>query len=104
MLLTYTDNTRECLGQFRWDFKISDNIDVPIRVQTGKVKFDMRDRYPLEEIEEEYFKNIWRRQEGEGSLEGCGDDEGREIPDKGTIIWWFGALGDKIVVGEGLDG
>ncbi|KAK2766071.1 hypothetical protein FQN54_007586 [Arachnomyces sp. PD_36] len=90
MLLTYTDNSQECLGQFRWDMEISNKIEVPVWVRVGTLGHNWEALSHPRFSENRYIRNVrWGKGEGEGW---------NEIPSKGTLLWWFGEFGDSIEV------
>lgn len=95
LLLTYTDGSRECLGQFRWDVEVSDYMELPLRMQIEGLSFDEEDRYPLCSIEEgfDYISEVCGKGMKAQSTEFEEYEEWIETPDKGTMIWWFGVLG-----------
>jgi hypothetical protein len=84
LLLTYEDGFIEAVGQFRWNKRISDEIDVPIKMQSAK----RHRRFGW------YIKAI--RGAAEPSFDECFPKDGwLDIPSHGTLLWWFGYSGAK---------
>jgi hypothetical protein len=86
LLLYYEDGSVESLGQIRWDLEISDKILAPIRIQHSN------------KAGKNYIANVQQ-----AILSGCNmaeEDGWQEIPNHGIIVWWFGRLGDMLVVSD----
>jgi hypothetical protein len=82
LLLYYKTGSVEALGQIRWDLEISGRILAPIQIQKSSHNG------------KEYIGNV-----RQAIRSGCNmvEDGWQEIPDHGTIIWWFSHLGDILV-------
>lgn len=83
-LMYYDDQLVESLGQVRWDYDLTQEISRPMYVESGIV--DGQD----------FIKDI-RGKECDPDLDGKRDGWQR-IPECGTIGWWFGHLGDRIII------
>ncbi|KAK2868073.1 hypothetical protein FQN49_003178 [Arthroderma sp. PD_2] len=79
LLLYYNSGRVESVGQFRWDYDVSHEVSSPICFKAGN-----RIRY---------FVDI------QSTSTVCMEiDEWQMVPDKGTIVWWFGRFGDIITI------
>ncbi|KAL4939219.1 hypothetical protein BDV06DRAFT_199330 [Aspergillus oleicola] len=80
MILRYADNHLESVGQVRMDRKISPEIRCPIQIQ--------------------HCYNIGEHKQYIGGISTSekGNDQWEEIPQRGTLVWWFGPLGDQVSV------
>jgi hypothetical protein len=83
LLLFYSDQHIESLGQVRWDHDLTQEIPEPMYVENGTI--DGRG----------YIKDIRSDiHDCELSVETGG---WQKLPKYGIIVWWFGQLGDRIV-------
>ncbi|KAE8338391.1 hypothetical protein BDV24DRAFT_176815 [Aspergillus arachidicola] len=84
LLLYYEEGRIESLGQVRWDRDLTHDVLAPMYIEKGNI--DGKD----------YIKGIQRDT-------ACTWPESkvstwRKIPENGTIVWWFGHLGDKVAI------
>ncbi|EFR03108.1 hypothetical protein MGYG_06103 [Nannizzia gypsea CBS 118893] len=85
LLLYYKCGRVESLGQFRWDQDISSEAFPPICVRKGNYNDN---GYIIQDIQTaSRCRNANER-----------NGEWRELPQTGTITWWFGHLGDAITI------
>lgn len=83
LLLYYEDGSIESLGQTRWDQTVMPELPTPIRIRQS---MDMeRRRSCITDVETALPTNVTTQ-----------DDGWQDIPDFGTIIWWFSRLDDKV--------
>jgi hypothetical protein len=82
LLLFFSDEHIESLGQFRWDYDLSQEICMPMYVEKGTI--GGRD----------YIKNIQSRIHDPGLDIEAG--EWQRLPRSGIVVWWFSLLGDNI--------
>ncbi|WEW56791.1 hypothetical protein PRK78_002245 [Emydomyces testavorans] len=86
LLLYYQDRRIESLGQIRWDQGLSHELLAPIHIEISN--FDGKN----------YVKDIYGATADGGLKLGIG---GLQLPERGTIVWWFGRLGDRIDIYNG---
>ncbi len=82
LLLVFGDEHIESLGQVRWDFDLSQDILTTMYVDKGTVD------------ERNYIKDICSGLHNSGLEIETG--EWQILPIIGTIVGWFGHIGDKI--------
>ncbi|KAE8153152.1 hypothetical protein BDV25DRAFT_127481 [Aspergillus avenaceus] len=84
MLLFYRDEHIESLGQVRWDKDLTQEVVHPTFLENATV-----DGKP-------YIKGVYGDIDRNGFHSELGQVQ--ELPRSGTIAWWFGQRGDKIVI------
>lgn len=84
LLLYYKDRQVESLGQVRWDQDLSHEVFAPIHIENSSIDG------------KNYIKNVQRDAACSGLNLGIGGWQ--ELPQHGTIVWWFGHLGDNIII------
>ncbi|KAM5434619.1 hypothetical protein MferCBS31731_006721 [Microsporum ferrugineum] len=82
LLLYYRCDRVESLGQIRWDRDVSHEAFSPICIRRSSVNG------------KGYIKDVQRSSECYKANERS--DEWQELPQTGSIVWWFGHLGDAI--------
>ncbi|KAB8227557.1 uncharacterized protein BDW43DRAFT_304532 [Aspergillus alliaceus] len=83
LLLFYSDEHIESIGQVRWDHDLSQETVRPMYIENGVV--DGRD----------YIKDIRSGiYDTELNVERSGF---QKLPEHGIIVWWFSQLGDRII-------
>lgn len=85
LLLYYDDGGIESLGQIRWDRKMSDRIFAPVCLLRGI------------EDGKHYVKDV-RAITGPSSKRIEEAEDWLGIPTHGSLIWWFGHLGDHLTL------
>lgn len=82
LLLYYKSQRVESLGQIRWDREISQDTFAPIRIENGNING------------KNYIRNIL----GESSRHTSTSitSEWQDLPQLGTVVWWFGHIGNII--------
>lgn len=87
VLLLYHDDTRDALGQVCWDCLVSSRSEIPrgnARYRNLKVVANHHVQWKMMEPDTEHSNDAY------GSW--------KTLPDNGTIRWWFGRLGNRIVI------
>ncbi|KAL5360702.1 hypothetical protein BJX96DRAFT_165361 [Aspergillus floccosus] len=84
LLLSYSDEHMESLGQVRWDLDLTQEVLHPVYIE--KVTIEGQD----------YIKDI-RSDTLDFNESRAATGEVQKLPRDGTIIWWSGRVGDKIL-------
>lgn len=82
LLLYYEDGSTEALGQTRWDQEITPDIRGPIRIRNI---VDEQGSFHVTDVQTACPTHPE-------------DDSWQVFPSHGTVVWWFGQLGDKVSV------
>jgi hypothetical protein len=104
MSLFYHDDTRDALGQVCWDCVVSNTREVPreniryrnLRVFTSVVPRGNNRYRNLKSFTNHYID--WEVVESDTEHEDDTEDDWESVPQDGTIRWWFGRLGNWIVI------
>ncbi|KAE8143712.1 hypothetical protein BDV38DRAFT_231964 [Aspergillus pseudotamarii] len=83
LLLFYSDQHIESLGQVRWDYDLTQQVLKPTYVEKGVI--DGRN----------YIKDIWS--DINHSKFNAETDIWQRLPEDGIIVWWFSKLDDRII-------
>ncbi|KAK2764372.1 hypothetical protein FQN54_009066 [Arachnomyces sp. PD_36] len=83
LLLYYKYDRVESLGQIRWDLGVSEDVFVPLCFEKEKDTFGKK-----------YIKNFLQKLPSNLNEPRSGDWQ--ELPQEGSVVWWFGRLGDVI--------
>jgi hypothetical protein len=84
LLLHYDDDSREALGQFRWDRQVSNILTPPIQFRHSDL------------CRKPYVRDIRERRAEDDEFQTNGD-EWRNMSGH-CAIWWFGTSGDKLLM------
>lgn len=84
LLLFYSDDHIESIGQIRWDRDLAQEVLRPTLIEHGT--FDGQN----------YIKDV--RTETHGPELSTEPDQVQKLPQCGTIVWWFGPIGDQILI------
>lgn len=96
LLLYYQNGQVESLGQIRWDQDLSHEVLAPIRIQSADI-IDETDI--IDGRRKNHIKNVQRDAlPADSGLLDEGVDEWLVLPEYGTIVWWFGHIGDRVVI------
>ncbi|KAL5359888.1 hypothetical protein BJX96DRAFT_174774 [Aspergillus floccosus] len=87
LLLHYEDGSCESVGQFRWDQRISERIQAPIRLHVGRLGPWKKNR-----------RFVLHAQSAVGGEARLPWGRGVDFPDSGFLVWWSGAIGDDVEV------
>ena len=84
LLLYYTKERVESLGQVRWDRDLTYDVLAPINLEIGNING------------KDYIKGVQR----DTACTQLDSEVGvwQKIPQHGTLVWWFGNLGDKVAL------
>lgn len=83
MLLFYGDRHIESIGQICWQHGLTEEILKPMYVEIGYID------------ERGYIRNIRSGLDDPELVLQTG--EWQRLPNHGTIVWWFGRFGDRII-------
>ncbi|PLN77264.1 hypothetical protein BDW42DRAFT_6312 [Aspergillus taichungensis] len=84
ILLFYSDEHIESIGQVRWDHDLHHETTRPMYIENGFIdgRVYIKDiRSGIHDTELDVERRAWQK-----------------VPEDGIIVWWFSQLGDKIII------